>query len=113
MARPAGEISLTPPDLNFQISNALFFYGFLVVSLLTLLGTAWLTRTRFGYALVAIRENEQAAESLGIATYWYKVGAFVLSAIPTAIAAASSPTGSFRSTPSARAAPSTSRCRWR
>jgi branched-chain amino acid transport system permease protein len=83
---PAGEISLTPPDLNFQISNALFFYGFLVVSLLTLLGTAWLTRTRFGYALVAIRENEQAAESLGIATYWYKVGAFVISAIPTAIA---------------------------
>ncbi len=83
---PAGEISLTPPDLNFKVSNALFFYGFLVLSLLTLLGTTWLTRTRFGYALVAIRENEQAAESLGIATYWYKVSAFVFSAVPTAIA---------------------------
>jgi branched-chain amino acid transport system permease protein len=83
---PAGEISLTPPPIDFQTSNTLFFYGFLVLSLLTLLGTVWLTRTRFGYALVAIRENEQAAESLGIATYWYKVGAFVLSAVPTAIA---------------------------
>ena len=83
---PAGEISLTPPDLNFRISNTLFFYGFLVLSLLVLLITTWLTRTRFGYALVAIRENEQAAEALGIATYWYKVAAFVLSAVPTAIA---------------------------
>lgn len=83
---PAGEISLTPPPIDFQVSNTLFFYGFLALSLLILLGTVWLTRTRFGYALVAIRENEQAAESLGIATYWYKVGAFVLSAVPTAIA---------------------------
>src|SRR5579863_1790780 len=85
---PSGEVSLTPPPINFQISNTLFFYGFLVLSLLTLLGTAWLTRTRFGYALMAIRENEQAAEALGIATYWYKVGAFVLSALPTAVAGA-------------------------
>ena len=81
-----GEISLTPPDLNFRVSNALFFYGFLILSLLTLLVTTWLTRTRFGYALVAIRENEQAAEALGIPTFWYKVGAFVLSAAPTALA---------------------------
>jgi len=82
----AGEISLNPPGLNFELTNSLFFYGFLVLSLLTLLGTTWLTRSRFGYALVAIRENEQAAEALGIATYWYKVGAFVLSALPTAVA---------------------------
>lgn len=81
-----GEISLTPPDLNFRVSNALFFYGFLILSLLTLLVTTWLTRTRFGYALVAIRENEQAAEAMGIASYWYKVAAFMLSAAPTALA---------------------------
>ena len=83
---PSGEISLTPPSLNYQVANTLFFYGFLALSLVTLLGTTWLTRSRFGYALVAIRENEQAAEALGIATYWYKVGAFVLSALPTAVA---------------------------
>jgi branched-chain amino acid transport system permease protein len=83
---PAGEVSLTPPPINFQISNMLFFYGFLALSFVTLVGTTWLTRSRLGYALVAIRENEQAAEALGIATYWYKVGAFVLSALPTAMA---------------------------
>ncbi len=82
----AGEISLTPPSLDYQIANNLFFYGFVALSLLTLLGTVWLTRSRMGYALVAIRENELAAEALGIPTYWYKVGAFVLSALPTALA---------------------------
>jgi branched-chain amino acid transport system permease protein len=82
----AGEISLSPPTLNFRIAFVLFFYGFLALSLLALIGTTWLSRSRFGYALVAIRDNEEAAEALGISTYWYKVGAFVLSAIPTAIA---------------------------
>ena len=53
---------------------------------MTLIGTVWLARSRVGYALVAIRENEAAAEALGIATYWYKVGAFVLSALPAAVA---------------------------
>ncbi len=82
----AGEISLNPPPINYQIANNLFFYGFWALALVTLLGTVWLTRSRMGYALVAIRENELAAEALGISTYWYKVGAFVLSALPTALA---------------------------
>lgn len=82
----AGEISLTPPPINYQIANNLFFYGFWALALVTLLGTVWLTRSRMGYALVAIRENELAAEALGIPTFRYKVGAFVLSALPTALA---------------------------
>lgn len=82
----AGEISLPPPALNYHITGDLFFYGFLAVALVTMFGTAWLSRSRMGYALVAIRENEFAAEALGIPTYWYKIGAFVLSAVPTALA---------------------------
>lgn len=78
-----GLISLPLPGLNSYVA---FFYGFLGLSLLCLLITVFLTRSRFGYALVAIRENEQAAEALGIPTYWYKVGAFVLSAVPIALA---------------------------
>ncbi|HEY7347019.1 MAG TPA: branched-chain amino acid ABC transporter permease [Ktedonobacterales bacterium] len=78
-----GEVSLFPPGLA---AYQYFFYAFLGLSLLCLLITVLLTRNKFGYALVAIRENEQAAEALGIATYWYKVSAFVLSAIPTALA---------------------------
>jgi branched-chain amino acid transport system permease protein len=80
-----GEVSLNPPDGGLGIYTA-FFYAFLALAVITLLVTTWLTRTRVGYALVAIRENEAAAEALGIPTLRYKVTAFVLSALPTAIA---------------------------
>lgn len=78
-----GLISTPLPGLD---AYPRFFFGFLGVSIFLLLLTTWIKRNRFGYALVAIRENEDAAEAMGISTYWYKVGAFVLSAIPTAIA---------------------------
>lgn len=78
-----GLVSVPPPSLD---ALPLFFFAFVGLSALTLVATTLLSRSRFGYALVAIRENEQAAEALGIGTYWYKVGAFVLSAVPTAIA---------------------------
>lgn len=78
-----GLMSLPLPPLS---SYPAFFYAFLGLSLVCLLITVWLTRSRFGYALIAIRESEQAAEALGVATYRYKVAAFVLSAVPTAIA---------------------------
>jgi branched-chain amino acid transport system permease protein len=78
-----GLMSLPLPSLNAYVG---FFYAFLGLALLCLLFTTWLTRSRFGYALMAIRESEQAAEALGIPTFRYKVAAFVLSAIPTAIA---------------------------
>jgi len=78
-----GLISLPLPSLNSYIG---FFYAFLALSLLCLLTTVFLTRSRFGYALIAIRESEQAAEALGVPTYWYKVWAFVLSAVPAALA---------------------------
>jgi branched-chain amino acid transport system permease protein len=80
-----GLVSLIPPGGGLGIFTV-FFYAFLGLAVVTLLGTVWLARSRVGYALVAIRENEAAAEALGIATYWYKVGAFVLSALPTAVA---------------------------
>ena len=71
----------------FAGSLMAFAYSeFLGLSLLCLLITVWLARSKFGYALTAIRESEQAAEALGIATYRYKVAAFVLSAVPTALA---------------------------
>ncbi|HEX8034621.1 MAG TPA: branched-chain amino acid ABC transporter permease [Ktedonobacterales bacterium] len=80
---PGGLVSLPLPSLKLYPA---FFYGFLGLSLACLLTATWLTRGRFGYALVAIRENEQAAEALGITAYRYKVAAFALSAIPAAIA---------------------------
>ncbi len=81
-----GEVSVPLPNFGALDTNTVFFLAFLALSALLLVGTMWLTRTRFGYALVAIRENEQAAEALGIPTYWYKIAAFIISAIPTALA---------------------------
>jgi branched-chain amino acid transport system permease protein len=78
-----GLMSLPLPPLSAYVG---IFYAFLGLAVLCLLFTTWLTRSRFGYALVAIRESEQAAEALGIPTHLYKVAAFVLSAVPAALA---------------------------
>jgi branched-chain amino acid transport system permease protein len=77
-----GDMALPLP----QMGPHDFFNAFLGMSVVCLLLTVWLSRSKFGYALSAIREGEQAAEALGIATYWYKVAAFVLSAVPTGVA---------------------------
>ena len=88
---PGGEVSVNYP-LDTYLNGGyiklqyVLFYAFLALSLACLLLTVLLTRSKFGYALVAIRESEQAAEALGIPTYRYKVAAFVLSALPTALA---------------------------
>jgi branched-chain amino acid transport system permease protein len=77
-----GTMALPLPDLGPRS----FFFAFVGLSLACLLLTAWLSRSKFGYALIAIRDGEPAAEALGIETYRYKVAAFVLSAVPTALA---------------------------
>ncbi len=43
--------------------------------------TYWVRRSRFGTGLRAIRENEEAAETLGVPVARYKIAAFALSAI--------------------------------
>ena len=84
---PGGEVSVPFPGADaYPTLFYVFFFAFLGLSLSCLLATILLKRSKFGYALVAIRENEQAAEALGIATARYKIAAFVLSAVPTALA---------------------------
>src|SRR5260370_7397861 len=51
--------------------------------------TTWvILRTRFGYGLLAIRENEEAAAVIGVNTTFYKVAAFCVAAALTGIAGA-------------------------
>jgi branched-chain amino acid transport system permease protein len=67
-------------------SNVLFYelaLGLLVVATLTIL---WLSHSRFGLGLIAIRENEEGAAVMGVNTTLYKVLAFMLSAAFTALA---------------------------
>jgi branched-chain amino acid transport system permease protein len=57
--------------------------GLLAVATLT---TLWLSRSRFGFGLIAIREREDAAEVMGIPTTRFKVLAFALAALFSALA---------------------------
>ena len=57
------------------------YFAMLVVMVLTILTAYWVGHSRFGVRLNAIREDEVAAESLGVNTTFYKLAAFGLSAI--------------------------------
>ena len=67
-------------------SDLLFFYLMLAAAALAILTTRVILRTRFGYGLLAIRENEEAAAVIGVNTTLYKVGAFVIAAALTGLA---------------------------
>ncbi|MFQ5593934.1 MAG: branched-chain amino acid ABC transporter permease [Anaerolineae bacterium] len=64
----------------------MFYYFMLGTLILTLAVTAWFTRRRLGYGLVAIREDEDAAASTGVDTTRYKIIAFAMSGLFTGIA---------------------------
>ncbi|GAC1579307.1 MAG: branched-chain amino acid ABC transporter permease [Candidatus Dormibacteria bacterium] len=67
-------------------SDILFFYLMAGAAVLAV-GVSWtVLRTRFGYGLLAIRENEEAAAVIGINTTLYKVAAFALAAGLTGLA---------------------------
>jgi branched-chain amino acid transport system permease protein len=63
------------------------FYELSLALLIAATGTvAWLARSRFGAGLIAIREDEDAAQVMGINTTLYKVLALTLAALFTAVA---------------------------
>ena len=61
------------------------YYAMLILMVVTILVSYWVGHSRFGIRLNAIREDEVAAEALGINTTFYKLAAFSLSAIFPAI----------------------------
>jgi branched-chain amino acid transport system permease protein len=67
-------------------SNLLFFYLMLGAAALAVMVTWVILHTRFGYGLLAIRENEEAAAVIGINTTFYKVAALVIAAALTGLA---------------------------
>lgn len=66
--------------------DALFFELALGLLLCATLTVAWLSRSRFGFGLIAIRENEEAATAMGIDTTRYKALAFALCSVFAALA---------------------------
>jgi len=77
----ANEGLVLPPILEPQ-----FFYFVTLGMLIAVTIGIWLiTKTPFGYGLRAIREDEEAAEVLGINAQLYKTSAFALSALIVAM----------------------------
>jgi branched-chain amino acid transport system permease protein len=74
-------------DLSF-ISALPYYYVFLAVLSLTLGITWWMTNSRMGFYLRAIRDSERAARSLGAPASRTKLYAFMLSAGLTSVAGA-------------------------
>ena len=69
-------------------ADRFFYYLALLAAFFSVALTAWLNRTKFGYSLLAIRENEEAAEVMGINTTIAKVEAYMLSAALAALGGA-------------------------
>jgi branched-chain amino acid transport system permease protein len=74
-------------DLSF-VSALPYYYLFLAVLAITLLITWWMTNSRMGFYLRAIKDSERAARSLGAPAARTKLYAYMLSAGLTSVAGA-------------------------
>jgi branched-chain amino acid transport system permease protein len=91
-----GAIGLTTPSLftrvewkSLELSSVDQFYlAAVVLTLICFLVNAWTSRSRFGYYLMAIREDEETASAVGVDTADYKLRALLISAFLTALGGA-------------------------
>jgi branched-chain amino acid transport system permease protein len=74
--------------LNLRGPPAMFYTVMLAFAAGAFALCAWLLRSRAGYYWQAIRENEEAAQALGINTFRWKMLAVVISSAMTAVAGA-------------------------
>jgi branched-chain amino acid transport system permease protein len=79
-----GATGLFPPILHR--ADLLFLYLMVGAAMLAVIVSGLILRSRFGYGLIAIRENEEAASVIGVNTTAYKVGAFAVAAALTGLA---------------------------
>ncbi|GAX90149.1 branched-chain amino acid ABC transporter permease [Effusibacillus lacus] len=75
-----------PGVLNMMFdSKAAYFYLALALLALSYGFTRWMNRSHFGYYLIGVRENEQAAQALGISSIRVRLIAMVISSALTAM----------------------------
>jgi branched-chain amino acid transport system permease protein len=77
------DVSFGSIDLN---SKNPFYYAMLLLLMVTLGVSAWLRRSKSGYCFLAIREDQDAAASLGIDLFLYKNRALLISAALSSVA---------------------------
>jgi branched-chain amino acid transport system permease protein len=79
-------INFTPNPWQFQFKGKVPYYFIALGFLLAGSGIVWLIgRSKLGAYLVAIREDEDASEALGVDTFRYKMIAYAVSAALTAL----------------------------
>jgi branched-chain amino acid transport system permease protein len=71
--------------LSFSTTEVSYYMVGLVV-LVCYFAMQRIVHSPFGRVLIAIRENEERAEAVGYNTFWYKLGAFAVSAFFAAVA---------------------------
>lgn len=83
-----GGVGISLPLLPYSmwLIKTIFYYAMLIVMLATIFVSYFIRNSRFGLFLFSIRENEDAAEAMGVNTTWYKIVAFTVSALFTAMA---------------------------
>lgn len=84
--------TVTPPTITLSgidlaADQQLYFFG-LAFAILTLWITRSLTWSSVGRRLMAVRDSEDGAASVGISVYRYKLGAFFFSAVTAGMAGA-------------------------
>ena len=78
------DMSYNPDLANYQIVSR--YYLFLGLAILTIGSAYFLVNSRWGLGMMAVREGEEAAESLGISARKHKLLALTISAFLTGLA---------------------------
>jgi ABC-type branched-subunit amino acid transport system ATPase component/ABC-type branched-subunit amino acid transport system permease subunit len=76
-----GGITLPIPTWSVDYQYWPFYYALFGLLALSLLAAWWIRRTKFGMGLIAIREDEDKAATVGVSTPTYKILAFAASAV--------------------------------
>ncbi|WP_223166814.1 branched-chain amino acid ABC transporter ATP-binding protein/permease [Nonomuraea sp. SYSU D8015] len=80
LTRGSDGITLELPFWHRDFQNIPFYYAFLALLVLTVLFSAWIRRTKLGTGLIAIREDEGKAATIGVDTTRFKIVAYAASA---------------------------------
>jgi branched-chain amino acid transport system ATP-binding protein/branched-chain amino acid transport system permease protein len=76
-----GGITLPIPTWSIDYQYWPFYYALMGLLALSLVLSWWIRRNKFGMGLIAIREDEDKAATVGVSTPTYKILAFACSAV--------------------------------
>lgn len=83
-----GDVGIQVPLLFPRSTQLSFYYAAVLLTVLGIGLTRWIEKSKFGYYLMAIREDEDTAQSVGVNTANQKLYALLLSAAVTALGGA-------------------------